>query len=94
MQQLGKMRIYHWLNLLYAVVSAVALAAIPMSAAGWITPDPLSAIPALLLACRDDPSAGRGDRTAGPDRLAAHGADQGSANSTQIAELILGPMQR
>jgi hypothetical protein len=43
------MRIYHWLILLYAAVSALALAAIPMSAAGWITPDPLSAIPALLL---------------------------------------------
>ena len=44
-----KMKIYHWLILLYGVVSALALAAIPMSAAGWITPDPLSAIPALLL---------------------------------------------
>ena len=43
------MQIYHWLIMLYAVVSALALAAIPMSVAGWITPDPLSAIPALLL---------------------------------------------
>jgi hypothetical protein len=43
------MQIYHWFVLLYAVVSALALAAIPMSAAGWITPDPLSAIPAMLL---------------------------------------------
>ena len=43
------MQIYYWLILLYAVVSLLALAAIPMSAAGWITPDPLSAIPALLL---------------------------------------------
>ena len=43
------MRIYHWPILLYAIVSLLALAAIPMSAAGWITPDPLSAIPAILL---------------------------------------------
>ncbi len=43
------MKIYHWLILLYAVVSLPALAAIPMSAAGWIAPDPLSAIPAMLL---------------------------------------------
>jgi len=42
-------RIYHWLVLLYVVVSILALAAIPLSAAGWITPDPLSTIPALLL---------------------------------------------
>ncbi len=43
------MQIYHWFVLLYAIVSALCLAAIPMSAAGWITPDPLSAIPAMLL---------------------------------------------
>ena len=43
------MQIYHWLILLYAVVSLPELAAIPMSAAGWITPDPLSAVPAMLL---------------------------------------------
>jgi hypothetical protein len=43
------MRISHWLVLLYVVVSVLALAAIPLSAAGWITPDPLSAVPALLL---------------------------------------------
>jgi hypothetical protein len=43
------MRIYHWLVLLYVVVSVLALAVIPLSAAGWITPDPLSAIPAMLL---------------------------------------------
>jgi hypothetical protein len=43
------MRIYHWLVLLYVVVAILALAAIPLSAAGWITPDPLSAIPAILL---------------------------------------------
>jgi len=43
------MRIFHWLMLLYVVVGLLALAVIPMSAAGWITPDPLSAIPALLL---------------------------------------------
>jgi hypothetical protein len=30
-------------------VSVLALAAIPLSAAGWITPDPLSAIPAMLV---------------------------------------------
>jgi len=43
------MRIFHWLMLLYVVVGLLALAVIPVSAAGWITPDPLSAIPALLL---------------------------------------------
>jgi len=43
------MRIYHWLVLLYVAVSILSLAAIPLSNAGWITPDPLSAIPALLL---------------------------------------------
>lgn len=43
------MRICHWILLVYVVVSILALAAIPLSAAGWITPDPLSAIPALLL---------------------------------------------
>jgi hypothetical protein len=43
------MKIHHWLILLYAFVSLLALAAIPLSAAGWITPDPLSAIPAMLL---------------------------------------------
>jgi hypothetical protein len=43
------MRISHWLVLLYVVVSVLALAAIPLSAAGWINPDPLSAVPALLL---------------------------------------------
>jgi hypothetical protein len=43
------MRIYYWLVVVYAVVSVLALIAIPLSAAGWITPDPLSAIPAILL---------------------------------------------
>jgi hypothetical protein len=43
------MRIYHWLVLLYSAVSVLALAAIPLSAAGWIAPDPLSAVPAILL---------------------------------------------
>lgn len=43
------MKIYHWLALLYSGLSVLSLAAIPMSAAGWITPDPLSAIPAMLL---------------------------------------------
>ena len=43
------MQIYHWFVLLYSVISGLALAAIPMSAAGWITPDPLSGIPAMLL---------------------------------------------
>jgi hypothetical protein len=38
-----------WLVGLYAIACVLALAAIPMSAAGWIEPDPLSAIPALLL---------------------------------------------
>jgi len=43
------MRIYHWLVLVYTLVSALALAAVVLSAADWITPDPLSAIPAMLL---------------------------------------------
>jgi len=43
------MRIYHWLALVYTLVSALALAAVVLSAADWITPDPLSAIPAMLL---------------------------------------------
>jgi hypothetical protein len=43
------MQVYHSGVLLYAVVSVVALAALPMSAAGWISPDPLSASPAVLL---------------------------------------------
>ena len=43
------MRIYHWLVALYTLVSILALLAIPLSAAGWIDPDPLSAIPAMLL---------------------------------------------
>lgn len=38
-----------WLVGLYAILCVLALAAIPLSAAGWITPDPLSAIPAMLL---------------------------------------------
>lgn len=42
-------RFEHWLVGLYAVACVLALAAIPLSAAGWITPDPLSAIPAILL---------------------------------------------
>jgi len=45
-------RIGVWLIVLYGLVSALALAAIPLSAAGWIAPDPLSAIPALLLGLR------------------------------------------
>lgn len=43
------MRIEPWLVGLYAIACVLALAAIPLSAAGWITPDPLSAVPALLL---------------------------------------------
>ncbi|HUW74393.1 MAG TPA: hypothetical protein VMW05_10290 [Methyloceanibacter sp.] len=43
------MRNYHWLVLVYTLVSALALAAVVLSAADWITPDPLSAIPAMLL---------------------------------------------
>lgn len=43
------MRLYHWIVLVYVIVCVAALAVIPMSAAGWITPDPLSAIPAVLL---------------------------------------------
>jgi hypothetical protein len=43
------MRIYHWLVAVYTLVSVLALIAIPLSAAGWITPDPLSAVPAMLL---------------------------------------------
>jgi hypothetical protein len=43
------MRIYHWFVVAYTLVSVLALIAIPLSAAGWITPDPLSAAPAILL---------------------------------------------
>ncbi len=43
------MRIERWLAGLYVAACALALAAVPLSAAGWITPDPLSAVPALLL---------------------------------------------
>jgi hypothetical protein len=43
------MRIGLWLVTAYVIVCALALAAIPLSAAGWITPDPLSAVPAILL---------------------------------------------
>jgi len=43
------MRLELWCVALYASVAAAALAAIPLSAAGWIAPDPLSAVPALLL---------------------------------------------
>jgi hypothetical protein len=43
------MRIYYWPVVVYALISILALIAIPMSAAGWITPDPLSSVPAILL---------------------------------------------
>jgi hypothetical protein len=43
------MRIYHWFVVAYTLVSVLALIAIPLSAAGCITPDPLSAVPAILL---------------------------------------------
>ena len=43
------MRCEFWLVGLYAIVCALALAAIPLSAAGWIASDPLSAAPAILL---------------------------------------------
>jgi hypothetical protein len=43
------MRVGLWLVTAYAIVCVLALAAIPLSAAGWITPDPLSAVPAILL---------------------------------------------
>jgi uncharacterized membrane protein len=43
------MRIHPWLAVIFAAVSVLALLAIPSSAAGWITPDPLSAVPAILL---------------------------------------------
>lgn len=43
------MRNYHWPVIIYVVLSILALAAIPLSAAGWIEPDPLSAVPAILL---------------------------------------------
>jgi hypothetical protein len=43
------MRVGHWVVTLYLVLCVLALAAIPLSAAGWITPDPLSAVPAILL---------------------------------------------
>ena len=43
------MRIGLWLVALYVSLCVLAFLAIPLSAAGWITPDPLSAVPALLL---------------------------------------------
>jgi hypothetical protein len=43
------MRIGLWLIVVYGSVCALALAAIALGAAGWIAPDPLSAIPAILL---------------------------------------------
>ena len=43
------MRIGLWIFALYVGFCLLALLAIALSAAGWITPDPLSAIPAVLL---------------------------------------------
>ncbi|WP_108682025.1 hypothetical protein [Methyloceanibacter sp. wino2] len=43
------MRFEHWPAGLYAIACVLALAAIPLSAAGWLRPDPLAAVPALLL---------------------------------------------
>lgn len=43
------MRVEHWPAWLYAIACVLALALVPMSAAGWIARDPLSAIPAVLL---------------------------------------------
>lgn len=43
------MRLCQAFVVLYIAASLLALAAIPLSAAGWIEPDPLSAVPAMLL---------------------------------------------
>jgi len=43
------MTICKWCLAAYGLVALLALAAIPMSAMGWITPDPLSAVPAILV---------------------------------------------
>ncbi len=43
------MRMGLWLVALYVSLCVLALIAIPLSATGWIAPDPLSAIPAMLL---------------------------------------------
>ncbi len=43
------MTICKWCLAAYGLVALLALAAIPMSALGWIAPDPLSAVPAILV---------------------------------------------
>jgi hypothetical protein len=43
------MTICKWCLAGYGLVALLALAAIPMSAIGWIAPDPLSAVPAILV---------------------------------------------
>ena len=43
------MRIHYGLLTIYIVLAGLALLAVPLSAMGWITPDPLAAVPAMLL---------------------------------------------
>jgi len=43
------MTICKWCLAAYGLMALLALAAIPLSAMGWITPDPLSAVPAILV---------------------------------------------
>jgi hypothetical protein len=43
------MSICKWCLAAYGLAALLALAAIPMSASGWIAPDPLSAVPAILV---------------------------------------------
>jgi hypothetical protein len=43
------MSICKWCVAAYGLVALLALAAIPMSALDWIAPEPLSALPAILV---------------------------------------------
>lgn len=43
------MTICKWCLAAYGLMALLALAAIPLSAMGWIAPDPLSAVPAILI---------------------------------------------
>ncbi|MCC0059310.1 MAG: hypothetical protein H6886_08560 [Hyphomicrobiaceae bacterium] len=43
------MRIRYWLIVVYAFLAGLALLAVPLSVMGWIAPDPLSVVPAMLL---------------------------------------------
>jgi len=43
------MTICKWCLGAYGLIALLALTAIPLSAMGWIAPDPLSAVPAILV---------------------------------------------